>query len=233
MKNATKNNLNNNIKAVIFDLDNTLIDFMKMKKLSCEEAVSAMIDAGLNMKKDDALKKLFELYDKYGIEYKDIFQIFLEQNTGKIDYKILSNGVIAYRRIKNGFLSPYPHVQNTLIELKKRGLKLAIVSDAPRLRAWLRLAAMRLSNFFDVVVTYDDTGQRKPSKVPFEAAISQLGLTPEEVLMVGDWPERDILGAKSLGMKTCFAKYGYSFGVAPKTEADYEIDDVEELLKIV
>ncbi|MBI2136450.1 TIGR02253 family HAD-type hydrolase [Candidatus Woesearchaeota archaeon] len=222
-----------NIKAVIFDLDNTLIDFMKMKRLSCEEAVSAMIDAGLNMKKEDALKKLFELYDKYGIEYKDIFQVFLQENTGKVDYKILSNGVIAYRRIKNGFLSPYPHVQNTLIELKKRNLKLAIVSDAPRLRAWLRLAAMRLTNFFDVVVTYDDTGQRKPHKLPFEAAISQLGLKPEEVLMVGDWPERDILGAKSLGMKTCFAKYGYSFGVAPKTEADYEISDVEELLRIV
>ena len=53
------------IKAVIFDLDNTLIDFMRMKKLSCDAAISAMIDAGWNVKKDKAMKELFALYDKY------------------------------------------------------------------------------------------------------------------------------------------------------------------------
>ena len=45
------------IQAVIFDLDNTLLDFMRMKKQSCEAAISAMIDAGLDMKKEKALEK--------------------------------------------------------------------------------------------------------------------------------------------------------------------------------
>ena len=39
------------LKSVIFDLDNTLIDFMKMKKLACEAAIDAMIDAGLEADK--------------------------------------------------------------------------------------------------------------------------------------------------------------------------------------
>ena len=49
--------------------------------------------------------------------------------------------------------------------------------------------------------------------------------------MVGDWPERDIKGAKALGMVTCFAKYGNPEATAP--DADYEINDIKELLEIV
>ena len=64
------------IKAVIFDLDNTLIDFMKMKNLSCDAAISAMINSGLNVNKEKAMKELFKLYDKYGLEEKRIFQKF-------------------------------------------------------------------------------------------------------------------------------------------------------------
>ena len=224
------------IKAVIFDLDNTLIDFMKMKMMSCEQAVSAMIGAGLPVSKARGLKVLFELYDKYGIEYKKIFQEFLKKTIGKVDYKILAHGVVAYRKVKVGLLEPYPHVHNTLLKLKVKGVKLAIVSDAPRMRAWLRLASMKLTDFFDVVVTYDDTKKRKPHALPFKAAIKKLGFKPEEILMVGDWPERDMHGAKKVGMKTCFAKYGYeeaSRGKLKKLDADYVIKDIKDLLKIV
>ena len=50
------------IKGIIFDLDNTLIDFLRMKRISCEAAVNSMIDAGLPIKKDKALKQIFKLY---------------------------------------------------------------------------------------------------------------------------------------------------------------------------
>ena len=69
------------IKSVIFDLDNTLIDFMTMKKLSCDAAISAMIGAGLDVNKNKATKELFKLYDKYGLEEKTIFQKFLKKIT--------------------------------------------------------------------------------------------------------------------------------------------------------
>jgi len=218
------------IKAVIFDLDNTLIDFMTMKKLSCEAAISAMIDAGLNIDKSKAIKELFSLYDKYGLEEKTIFQKFLRKLTRKIDYEILASGIVAYRRVRAGFLEPYPHVGEVLFELKKRGIKLAIVSDAPRLKAWIRLVSMKINHFFDVVVTFDDTKVFKPSLEPFKIAFKKLRLKPQECLMVGDRPERDIKGAKKLGMLTCFAKYG---NPSAKSEADYEINDIKELLEIV
>ena len=219
------------IKAVIFDLDNTLIDFMTMKKLSCDAAISAMIDAGLNVKKEKAIKELFKLYDRYGLEEKTIFQKFLRKVAKKIDYEILASGIVAYRRVRAGFLEPYPHVSEVLFELKRRGIKLAILSDAPRLKAWIRLVSMKINHLFDVVVTFEDTEEMKPSTIPFKVAFKKLKVKPSECLMVGDRPERDIKGAKKLGMLTCFAKYGNP--KAKSYDADYEINDIKELLEIV
>ena len=110
-------------------------------------------------------------------------------------------------------------------------MKLGIVTDAPRLKAWLRLAAMKLADFFDIVVTFEDTRRLKPHSSPFKAALKQLHLNPEECLMVGDWPERDIKGAKAIGVRTCFARYGNL--KAKKVNADYEIKSIKELLDIV
>lgn len=50
--------------------------------------------------------------------------------------------------------------------------------------------------------------------------------------MVGDWAERDVVGAKSVGMKTVFAKYGDTFNTIHHG-ADYEIDDISELIDII
>ena len=51
------------IKAVIFDLDNTLVDFMTMKENALEAAVTAMIDAGLKLDSGTAKKELYAIYD--------------------------------------------------------------------------------------------------------------------------------------------------------------------------
>ncbi len=219
------------IKAVLFDLDNTLIDFMRMKRASVDAAISAMLGSGLRMDRETASRKLYEIYSKHGIEHQKVFQKFLRKVMKKVDYKILAAGIVAYRKAQIGVLEPYSMVVPTLIKLRERGLKLAIVSDAPRLRAWIRLVELKLSDFFDVVVTFDDTRRLKPDKAPFEAALKQLGLKPKECLMVGDWPERDIKGAKSLGMKTAFAMYGAAKESSLK--ADYELGGIEDVLGII
>ncbi|MBM3325039.1 MAG: HAD-IA family hydrolase, partial [Calditrichaeota bacterium] len=126
----------------------------------------------------------------------------------------------------------YPHVNYTLIELLKRGLRLAVISDAPRKEAWLRLCYLDLHHLFDTVITFEDTGSRKPSPRPFEQALRLLELQPSEVLMVGDWPERDMVGAKRLGIRTVFARYGDTFNTQ-ESGADFDINDLSELLDIL
>ncbi len=219
------------IKAVIFDLDNTLIDFMRMKRVSCNAAMEAMIDAGLKIKHAQGMKLLFNMYELHGMEDQMIFQKFLKKTNKKIDYRMLAQGILAYRRVREGFLVFYPGTMKTLIELKTRKVKIALVSDAPRLQAWMRLCALNLDDFFDVVVTHEDTGKHKPNKLPFKAALEKLNLKPEECLMVGDNPERDIKGAKSVGMKTALAKYGCTGKITYR--ADHEINKIEELLDLI
>lgn len=218
------------IKAVLFDLDNTLIDFMKMKREASQAAIEAMLAAGVKLNKEEATQTLYQLYDQHGIEHQQIFQEFLLKTQKTIDYKILAAGIVAYRKTKSVFAEAYPGVMNTLLKLKQKGLKLAIVSDAPILQAWTRLTEMRIQDFFDAVITFDDTGERKPSVQPFKKAIEQLQVKPEEVLHVGDWPERDITGAKAAGIKTAFAKYGTTRPATVK--ADYELNKIEDLLEI-
>lgn len=219
------------IKAVIFDLDNTLIDFMRFKRVSCETAVDAMIDAGLRVNKRKALDEIYRIYKKHSMEDHLVFQRFLKKVLGFVDYKILAYAINAYRGTRSSVLTPFPGTKSTLIRLKERGLKLAIVSDAPKLKVWLRLTAMKIDDFFDVVVALEDTGRRKPSRLPFNAALRQLKLRPSECLMVGDMPGKDMKGARQLGMRTCLAKYGAFGGVRGKW--DFEIDDITELFGVV
>ena len=220
------------INAVIFDLDNTLVDFMAMKRQAIDAAIHAMRDAGLKLPIDEIRKRIDLIYAERGIEFQNVFDRLLYDEFSKIDFKILSSGVIAYRRAREAALVPYPHVYMTLVELAKMRLKLAVVSDAPAREAWLRLCYLNFHHIIDVVVTFNDTGERKPQPGPFRKALELLGVKAEEALMVGDWAERDVVGAKQVGMKTVFARYGDTFGTLV-SNADYEVDDVAQVIEIV
>jgi len=89
-----------------------------------------------------------------------------------------------------------------------------------------------MHHIFDAVVTFDDTHERKPSAKPFKLISKLLGIPAEHSIMVGDWPERDVIGAKEVGMKTAFAKYGDTFGTK-NSGADYDLNDISELLEII
>ncbi len=219
-------------KAVLFDLDQTLVDFLVTKHRACDAAIRAMVKAGLKMEPAKAKKELSKLYGQCGWEHQLIFNKFLKKMTGKVDYKILAHGIIAYRKAKRDSVVPYPKTRETLLALKKKGLKLGIVSDAPRLNAWLRLAEMNLTDFFDVVITLGDSKRPKPHPTAFKKALRELKVKPEEALFVGDNPNRDILGAKKVGMKTCLAKHGQVF-FSKKHKADFETKKISELVTIV
>jgi len=220
------------IKAVVFDLDNTLVDFMRWKRRAIEEAIPAMMDAGLQITPELADKIIEEIYQEQGIEYQKVFDEFLKRVLNRVDYKILSAGIVAYRRAREAALIPYPHVYSTLIRLLKMGIKMGIVSDAPAKEAWLRLAFLNFHHIVDSVVTFEDTKKRKPDPAPFHKILENLGVKANEAIMVGDWAERDIVGAREIGMKTAFAKYGDTFNTESHG-ADYQLNDITELVDII
>jgi len=220
------------IKAIIFDLDNTLLDFMSMKSSSINAAVNGMIEAGLELDSKKAKEEIFKIYENKGYEYQDVLTEFVKTHCGNVDYKILAGGIVEYKRAKEKSLKLYPDVAKTLITLSKMGLKIAILSDAPTREAWTRLYTVKLHHIFDEVVTFNDTGVHKPGKEPFMLMIDRLKIDSKDCLMVGDWPDRDIKGAKQFGMKTAFAKYGNSENIA-HSDADYDLEHFSDLLDII
>ena len=220
------------IKAVIFDIDNTLTDFMKMKRAAVDAAVEGMMDAGLPGMKNDLVKEVFDVYWKEGIEDQKIFDKILKAKLGRIDFKILAGGILAYRRAKNGTMTLYPRVNQTLMDLMKLGIKRTVISDAPKMEVWLRIVGLGLHHYFDDIITSEDFGVKKPDPKPYRRALEVLGTKAEETLMVGDWPDRDIKGAKGVGMRTAWAKYGDTFDTET-SGADYELADIYEVVGIV
>lgn len=227
------------IDAVIFDLDNTLTDFMKAKEESITAAVLAMIDVGLPISQEDATASIFKIYKQKGIEHQRVFNFFLEESIGKVDERILAAAVVAYRRARDNSLVLYPHAKMVLNRLLKDGYKLAVVSDAPGFEAWLRLTALGLQHTFDVVLTFDDTGVHKPDPAGFNMALKMLGVEAGRTVVIGDWKERDILGGKNAGIHTVYASYGDQYSqYADKvdtegTDPDFVADDLLELLSVL
>ncbi|MFL3009132.1 MAG: HAD-IA family hydrolase [Candidatus Neomarinimicrobiota bacterium] len=223
---------NPKIKGVIFDLDNTLLDFMQMKQFAVKSAIKGMIEAGLLIDEILAYNEIISIYEEFGWENQKVFDVFIKKQIGKVDNKYLAAGIVAYRRAREANLMAYPNVNKTLMSLAKSGIKLGVVSDAPSREAWMRIYYLNLYHFFDAVVTYDDTKERKPSAKPFKMALNLLNLKPKETLMIGDWPERDVVGAKQIGMKTAFAKYGDTFGTI-NSGADWDLKDIYQLVMII
>lgn len=193
------------IRAILFDLDDTLVDFMKFKREASDAAAKAMVKAGLKMSVKKAKKMLFDMYIK-DIEGEEVFQNFLKLQKS-YHPRILAAGINAYLSYKYKFNWPLKGVKNTLKKLKGK-YKLGLVTDAPKLKAYMRLDLAGLSDYFDVVVGFEDTNHRKPSSLPFRKALKELNVKPSEAMMVGDWFERDIKGAEKVGMKGVLVKEG-------------------------
>lgn len=231
------------MKAILFDLDNTLIDFLSFKQETAKAVAIELKRHGWKLTEQQTYDKIFQIYQEKGIEYQKTFAdlVYGENYQGNQAEKLQQAAIIAYNRYKYQTIKPYFGVMDMLDSLKKKGLKLAVLTDAPRNKAWQRLVLAGLENYFDEVGTYQDTQEHKPSKTPFLRMCDLLKVEPKDCLFVGDNPSRDIKGAKEVGMKTAWAKYGhvnqYVGYNAPNKEdeklADFVLEKPQDLLKIV
>jgi len=132
------------IKAVIFDFDNTLMDFMRMKKAAVETAVDAMIDAGLTYKKADMIEKIYKGYALDGIEDQQIFDKSFSKNSARSTIRSwarASSGTGAARKER----WPFTACPDDAHGLARLGLRMGVVSDAPRIPVWLRICGLACS----------------------------------------------------------------------------------------
>lgn len=133
---------------------------------------------------------------------------------------------------------PYPEVAETLDTLVARGKKLAIVTSSFTEAIHGEMAAAGLdSSLFDVIVTGDDVTNYKPEPESMERALTLLGASPRECLMVGD-TDKDILLGKNTGVDTVLIFYPehtkyYDRATLESHQPEYVIDRFGALIDVV
>lgn len=91
-----------------------------------------------------------------------------------------------------------------LMTLHDRSIRLAVVTSSPNSVSRFvdrTLGALGIAGLFDAIVTASDVSELKPSRVHFQAALSQLGVAPTDAAVVGDEIEKDLSPARALGMR--------------------------------
>ncbi len=218
---------NRKIKAIFFDMDNTLFDFVEAKLRACRAVVECV---GKN--DDDDLVEYF-LKDPIDIENLDCIARYLKDRELYCE-ETYENCVNNYQDIKLGELRIYNGVEKTLEKLRNTDLKLVVITDAFEDNALARLKKTNLLQYFDLIVTADMVGKKKPEPDSLLYAIKKLKVNRDEVILVGDSIRRDIEPAKKLGLLTVYAAYGdRNFQENMDCSADYSIHNIEELIDII
>jgi putative hydrolase of the HAD superfamily len=218
------------IKGVFFDIDDTLYDSTKLARMARENSIKAMIDAGLDIAGEKELYSRLEgIIKRYGSNYGRHYDELLKEYEVRWNPRIIAAGVVAYERTKAGYLRPYPGTVPTLIKLKKNH-KLGVISNGLAVKQWEKLVGLGIHHFFDVVATSEELGYSKPQSRVFEYAMGEVGLKPEECVMVGDRLDTDILGGNRAGMVTVLMKTWRRKKARRKEETpQYEIKALREL----
>jgi len=209
----------------LFDMDNTLYNFVDAKKAACMQAAQR-IGTGDGME----LFRYF-LRDIHGFEHHDNIRDFMEDR-GIRDSAVFEDACRDYDTVKLALIDPYPGVPDTLERLKAAGVKMAVVTDAESSHAYRRLEKVGIRGYFESVITPDVSGKRKPAHDSFLMALESLGSAPEQAWIVGDSLHREIRPGNELGMTTVHAVYGDWTGTpCPSVTPTYVLHSFSDLLR--
>jgi putative hydrolase of the HAD superfamily len=203
------------IEAVLFDLDETLIDaetgLMKAHERVAHLILEFLKVSGVQVDTADLLLKIKLLDDHMNRDSQYDRNLWWPTLVAEFDPSLelpedlASRMTAEYWESYSKYSLPYPDTISVLECLRQCGYKLGLVSDTDgspgvKLR---RINMLSFREFLSVVVVAgEDTVELKPSSVPFLKASRLLGVSNEATVFVGDKPFTDIAGAKEAGMRT-------------------------------
>lgn len=184
------------VRGVVFDLDDTLLDQKQWMLGRMALAAPSLRDEVAS----DAL--LLQTY--LALEEGEHARLIDAVAAGIGKPQLRDRLLAAYRAAMPAEAVLYPEVHDVLRTLRGQGVRLALLTDNPPDSQRAKLAAApSLVGSFDAVVFAREHGAEKPSRSAFEAVAHAIGLAPAELLMVGDHPARDAIGAVAAGFASC------------------------------
>lgn len=184
------------IKAVFFDLDNTLFPASKFTGLARKKAVRAMVKEGLPLGEKQAFRILQHIVSKYGSNYPHHFDALAATANAREKARVVAAGIAAYHSAKQS-MKPHTGAEKAIRALTKRGFKACVMSRGVEVKQWDKLLRLNLHLLFSSVFIVQEKTPRA-----YASARRKLGLKKGEVVMVGDYPPIDALPAKRAGFLT-------------------------------
>lgn len=231
------------IKAVLFDLDDTLYrerDFVDQSFRSVARVMAKYLaerDKGRGREEkgdlqparagespEELFRQMIELMEQEG--RGEIFNRLCERYDVDIPVEEL---VRIYRETKP-VLSLYPDGEEFLERLEKRQIKTGLITDGNAQVQYNKIRALGLDQRLDVVLASYDLGLRKPDPGVYVYCLEKLGCGPEEAVYIGDNPLKDFIGARKLGMKTVRIIRPEGLHMWRKAEEGYDADATVHLL---
>lgn len=219
-----------NIKAVLFDFDDTLQD----RTAAYKKFSSAFLDKYFpTLPKDEKAKrrKMMEENIKGGYCERSLYFSELIWEWKWMDPPTISELIEVYHTMFPEYTTLFEDTVPTLRELKKRGYLLGVITNGVSKLQNKKLDVAGIRKYFDFVLVSGDCKYAKPDKKIFELAARELSLPTGEIAFVGDHPVNDIAGAQSAGMKTIWMNYGYFKGQRP--DGAVQINCMRDLLNIL
>ena len=218
--------MNNNmrVKAVLFDLDGTLIDsapdlHVAANKLLAEENRRAVNLAELTDMIGDGVPKLIErAYQATGAPVPE----------GTLE-ALTKRYLEFYEPHCADLTVAFPGTTACLKQLQGAGYALAVCTNKPYVATLEILGHLDLAEFFTVVIGGDTLpGIKKPDPRHLLAALDKLRLAPDQAVMIGD-NANDVNAAKGAGIPVIVCRFGYTKGPAENLGGDLIIDHFDDL----
>ena len=149
------------------------------------------------------------------------------------DEKIAVDIATNYSKLVEGSLNLFPNAEDTLHQLVKKDIKLALLTNGAGEVQQEKIRRFGLIRYFPVRLIEGELGFGKPDQQFFKKALDKLDVMPEQTWMVGDDLERDIAGAQTAGIYSIWCDYGKSgLPEDSKVKPDKIINNITELLSL-
>jgi len=208
------------IKAVIFDLDGTLIDTNDLILDTFQHVIKECLG------RVPTVDELHQVYGKTLDEQMGFFSMERSQ-------ELVASYKVYYRSHMDERTHLFEGVKSLLDKLFTKGIQMAAVTNKGSRGVQHAFDKFDLGKYFVAAITADDVVKGKPDPEGILTALQQLGVTAEEALFVGD-SHSDILAAKGAGVKSVLVGWTFFHEDHYATfEADFVIEKPMDLMGLI
>lgn len=221
--------MSDSIRAVLFDLDDTLYEEMSFVE-SGFHAVSRHISNKFKLNENEVYSSLMDILARQG--RGRVFDTFLKRHGLYSSYMV--EEMVEVYRLHQPDISLNPETISALKGLRMLKIKLGIITDGLYSVQKNKVRALGINGLVDVIIYTDEIGKEywKPHNIAFQLAANSLAMEPREIIYVGNDPTKDFAGPNSIGMPSVHLSLK-KHQRESSCEASIHIESLDEIFQIL